>query len=433
MKNFKFKLMLVCAAALFVVAPAAHADWVDGQDYKWVQYPDLETTGMDVMASYDYKLADDFECTTTGPLTDFHIWSSWYQDMVFDPYMVDFVIAIYDDIPASVGGINYSRPGTLLWSGFYGAYNFMVRIEAGGIEEGWMEPPDYYEFPGDFTCFQYNFFVDPETAFIQRGTAQEPVIYWVAITAMPYDQGFWGWKTSPFFTQWNDNAVYDSGLGWQPMHYPPGHQMAGLPLDLAFVITGDAYDLDWGDAPEDAAGSGYPTTSLNSGASHIIGGPYLGPISDAPDAEPDGQPDATATGDDTDADGDDENGVTIPVPLVEGQGGTINVEVNGGGGILDVWVDWDQSSSWEAAELVFSGPVVNGNIAIGVMPPAGSAGTTFLRARINTTVSLPPDGGPADDGEVEDHEIFIEPSLPPNTKWVQLPDLTSNGIDIKVD
>ena len=145
MKNFKFKLMLVCVAALFVVAPVVQADWVDGQDYKWVQHPDLEPTGMDVMASFGYKLADDFECTTTGPLTDFHIWSSWRQDMVMDPYMVDFVIEIYDDIPASVGGINYSRPGTSLWRGSYSAGSFMVRIEATDILEGWMEPPDFYD------------------------------------------------------------------------------------------------------------------------------------------------------------------------------------------------------------------------------------------------------------------------------------------------
>ena len=83
---------------------------------------------------------------------------------------------------------------------------------------------------------------------------------------------------------------------------------------------------DFGDAPDtlpDPPGQGtvdvpaYPTLLADDGARHEIveGGPYLGT---APDAEDDGQPDATATGDDTSGD-DDEDGVTgLDVAMVPG-------------------------------------------------------------------------------------------------------------------
>ena len=70
--------------------------------------------------------------------------------------------------------------------------------------------------------------------------------------------------------------------------------------------------LDFGDAPEYP----YPTLAANDGARHVIvaGGPLMGT---APDAEPDGQQDPNALGDDNDGN-DDEDGVTFPAPLVVG-------------------------------------------------------------------------------------------------------------------
>jgi hypothetical protein len=49
-------------------------------------------------------------------------------------------------------------------------------------------------------------------------------------------------------------------------------------------------ELDFGDAPD----PNYPTLLANDGARHIIGGPYFCDVAggDAPDPEPDGQPDA---------------------------------------------------------------------------------------------------------------------------------------------
>jgi len=163
---------------------------------------------------------------------------------------------------------------------------------------------------------------------------------------------------------------------------------------------------DYGDAP-----APYPTQWANNGAAHFTefcgNGPWFGPAYDAPDPEWDGQPHPSALGDDGD-EHDDEDGVTIPT-LIENQSGTITVQVSGGGGAyVDVWIDWNGNMDWnDAGELIYSsGPDPDGFYNIAVTPPAGSAGTTFLRARINSTGPLPPEG-PADDGEVEDHKVYI--------------------------
>jgi hypothetical protein len=165
-------------------------------------------------------------------------------------------------------------------------------------------------------------------------------------------------------------------------------------------------DLDFGDAPDPC----YPTLLASDGARHIIGGPYFcDPAGgDAPDPEPDGQPDAAATGDDNNAD-DDEDGVRFPV-LVPGEPGLVDVDVCGGGGIVEIWIDYNGDGDWDdPCEFEFSGLMGDGPNTIVVNPPAGSViGVTFARCRISSAgVGLPT--GQADDGEVEDHMVEIEP------------------------
>ncbi len=200
--------------------------------------------------------------------------------------------------------------------------------------------------------------------------------------------------------------------------------------------------LDFGDAPEDPTGIGYPTTLASNGARHLIGGPWLGDASDVPDAEADGQPDPSALGDDNDGN-DDEDGVQIPV-LIIGSTSHAMVEVGGAGGVLDAWIDWNGDRQWqEPAERIFGGFLPAGVHPIAVTPPAASVvGQTFARFRISTQGGLPP-VGIAMDGEVEDHEVIIEPMPEPDHDFGDAPDegklyryrtlLASNGARHKID
>ncbi|HEY2951323.1 MAG TPA: immunoglobulin domain-containing protein, partial [Verrucomicrobiae bacterium] len=159
---------------------------------------------------------------------------------------------------------------------------------------------------------------------------------------------------------------------------------------------------DFGDAP-----APYPTLRANNGARHlIISGLYLGA---AEDLEPDGQPNATATGDDLNG-STDEDGVSFPAPLRVGQSATIQV-VASAAGFLDAWIDCNHNFSWaEAGDRIFnSQPVVAGtNVLNFSLSAMAIGGNTFARFRFSTAGGLSFDG-PAADGEVEDYAVTLVP------------------------
>jgi subtilisin-like proprotein convertase family protein len=183
---------------------------------------------------------------------------------------------------------------------------------------------------------------------------------------------------------------------------------------------------DWGDAPDPP----YLTLIGADGARHVIDGPWLGNESEPPDSDPDGQPDAAATGDDSDGN-DDENGVEIP-DLVPGAVSNIIVEVfdggTGTGGILDAWIDFDGDGVWSAGEKIHSDWLPGGMHTLPVSTPGDAMpGQTFGRFRFSVEGGLEPTG-PAQSGEVEDHEVWIVEEQ--QFKWLQPPDLGETGIDI---
>lgn len=429
MKTFRVALT---AMLVLLLASSAFGDWFPDQPYKWVQMPDLSPSGIDVNATYPYILADDFECTVTGPLTDIHIWGSWLNDMY--PYMempgaCTFTLSIHADIPASASPTGYSMPGPTLWMKVFPPGSFTVRPEMMDIVEGWMDPPELYIFPADWTCWQYNFFIDEQEAFIQQGEEAAPVVYWLDVQAVPEEQGpLFGWKTS--LEHWNDDAVWVQGEepyagDWSELIYPPGHEMMGQSIDLAFVITGEEEtpNLDWGDAPD----PNYPTLGANNGANHtIVAGMFLG---NAVDAEPDGLPNANATGDDMN-NIMDEDGVIFTSPLFPGMPATVDVTASIGG-MLDAWIDFNGDGDWaDAGEQIFtSQPLVAGLNSLNYNVPGSATPLiiTFARFRYSTAGGLSFTGASLD-GEVEDYEIDIAEGEP--YKWQQLPDLEDTGIDV---
>jgi hypothetical protein len=418
------RTLTVFFAVVCALAGPSWADWDPGQPAKWLQYPDLSTTGIDVNATFPYILADDFLCTEAGPITDIHIWGSWYHDII-DPN-VRFVLSIHADIPAGPGG--YSMPGPVLWWREFQPGQYVVRPFAENLDEGWMNPPDYYEFPGDHACFQYNFFIDPTEAFIQEGSSTQPIVYWLDVQAYTSTSGaLFGWKTS--MDHWNDDAVWGQGQEpypgpWYELIYPPQHPFGGQSIDLAFVITSTTMQqIDWGDAPDPT----YPTLALSNGANHVIvPGVFMG---NSVDGEPDGQPDPNALGDDNNG-FDDEDGVTFTSPIVPGMMATVDV-VTSVPGYIDAWIDFGRDGSWlPAIDQIASGLWTPGGLFTITynVPPNAVPGLTFARFRFNTMGPLP-FTGPAPDGEVEDYQVRIEELQ--SYKWIQRPDLNVTGIDVR--
>jgi len=229
------------------LATAAFADWDPGDDYK-MHFPQLpDPNGWDVNFIQPKVLADDWQCTETGYVTDIHFWLSSRQDMPFDIQNIHASIHT-DDLSGP-----FSKPGHLLWQADFQPGTFTIRDDGSG-PQGWYDPnpPPVVEPSDHFMTYQVNITNIPDPFVQLAGT-----VYWLdlSVTAFgPAGPAQLGWKTS--FEHFRDDAVWadfsvtngvvapgGSGnfnnlvgphLYWEPLVDP----FTGQTLDLAFVITG---------------------------------------------------------------------------------------------------------------------------------------------------------------------------------------------------
>lgn len=422
-----FRKLWILAVPLLVllIMPSTPvlADWDPGDDYKML-FPQLpDPNGWDVSASNPGSpVADDWLCTETGYVSDIHIWGSWYEDNLGSTSILNFHLEIWSDQPVDPPGIPFSHPLTLLWAGDYGPASppgtYIERRYGEDSLQGWFDPVlPFFEPANHLETWQYNFFIPEEEAFIQ----EEGTIYWLVVQVTLADGSpFWGWKTT--LDHFNDDSVFLDPTGqWVELYDP---LEPGLSLDQAFVITGEPL-VDWGDAPDPT----YPTLSANNGANHTLGGTLV--LGTLVDPELDGQPDATATGDDNDGLNDDD-GVVFNGPLVIGQQTPMTVTVSAACAI-SAWADFNRDGDWlDQYETLYSGiPLTAGSHPMNLGIPAGATpGPTFIRFRVTSSGALPFTGN-APDGEVEDYMVTIEE--PPPLDFGDAPDapfptlLANNG------
>ena len=169
--------------------------------------------------------------------------------------------------------------------------------------------------------------------------------------------------------------------------------------------------LDFGDSP-----APYPTLLVNDGARHLIpgGGATLYFSAVAPDAETDGQPHATALGDDN-AGTDDEGGVTLPTAFRGGLSSNVTVNVTGSGGLLNAWIDWNRDGDWsDAGEQIATNLAMSAgaNVVSVPVPATAPSGGSFARFRLGTQPGLLPTGQ-ASNGEVEDYAVTLVANTAP--------------------
>ncbi len=185
---------------------------------------------------------------------------------------------------------------------------------------------------------------------------------------------------------------------------------------VAMIGTATANrNLDWGDAPDPE----YPTLAASNGASHGYSNYYLG---ESVDFESDGQPNPTATGDDTG--NDDEDGVTFVGSLTAGNPVTVQVTASKSG-YLNAWVDFNADGDWgDPDEQIFE----DVQLATGLnqlsfdVPQGATTGTTFARFRFCSDSGMCSlYGGDADNGEVEDYQVNIENTEIPEFSTIALP------------
>jgi len=245
----------VAVLAVAVLAGAAQAG-------TWVQLPDMSATGLDVLATwrtdasgtpvYRKVVADDFKCTQTGLITNITIWGSWLNDEL-NP-LAAFHLTIRADVPAGVDA-PYSHPGNreedILWRMTCGS-GVPVRTLVGTASEQFYDPNTKSMIGTDTKVWKYSFNFSEAMAFMQQGTAADPVTYWLTVQAdqMGTDtEDAFGWKTS--LNHKLDDAVYaDTDVWggaltgpaplpvfWADLHYPAGHPLAPGSMDMAFAVS----------------------------------------------------------------------------------------------------------------------------------------------------------------------------------------------------
>ncbi len=191
------------------------------------QLPDLE--GWDVFAIFPKTLADDWQCSETGDVTDIHFWGSW-KDIDGDPWTDDFQtpmptfnLSIHSNLP--VGHPNnpypYSIPGDLLWE-------WEGEVPGTPFEppamEHWYDPNTGEVLYNDHVPYwRYDFFFDQASPPPEPFFQYEDTIYWLNVSALYIDYPYqWGWKTSR--DHFMDDAVYTDNPPWGPwyeMYEPP--------------------------------------------------------------------------------------------------------------------------------------------------------------------------------------------------------------------
>ena len=198
-----------------------------------MHYPQLpDPFGWDVNATFPQVLADDWQCSETGPVSDVHLWGSWEFDQGAPDLITNIHLSIHSNIPAPAGG-GFSMPGELLWEGDFFTGQFTVIDPYGTGDQGWYDPSTGDSRRPDHNLFNQINIVDIPDPFIQI----KDEVYWLDVSVHTVSESIrWGWKTSQdhFMNDavWADDP-FSSITGWQELIDP----QTGESLDLAFVIT----------------------------------------------------------------------------------------------------------------------------------------------------------------------------------------------------
>jgi hypothetical protein len=169
------------------------------------------------------RLADDWMCSQTGPVTDIHFWISWMFDSV---QTIDgLAVRIWGNRPVGPDGYSVPDDTLLLFEREFDSSEFTI-TEWDPDLQGWFMPPAGGHFPDNhIRRFQINI-----TNIDSPFTQQEGTIYWLEIDF--HDLPFIGWKETD--QHWNDDAVIWFSNKWVEIRDP----IEGTSIDLAFVITG---------------------------------------------------------------------------------------------------------------------------------------------------------------------------------------------------
>ncbi|MCP4566177.1 MAG: hypothetical protein GY841_01215 [FCB group bacterium] len=237
----KTHLFCVVVALLFLcpwtAAQNPTCEWVLDDPYK-MHYPQLpDEAGWDVNATKPSVLADDWQCSETGWVKDFHFWGSWKGGV--EGQILGFFLSVHPDIPVNPPQFPYSRPGPIIWERYITFDQVNAIMLTPPTPEGWYDPETGEIIPNDHQeYFQYNICLDSNDWFWQ----EQGTIYWFNISAVLEDptSTHWGWKSS--IHHWNDDAV-DGNLVGVCVQPDDGTGTVPLPPSCPSTTTDETIDI----------------------------------------------------------------------------------------------------------------------------------------------------------------------------------------------
>jgi uncharacterized repeat protein (TIGR01451 family) len=375
--------------------------------------PLTASTGANLGARF--RLSTDTGLGPDGPAPDGEV----------EDYLVRVVALDYGDLPEgpyntteASGGPSHVITNSLQIGGTIDEEgNGQPGPDADGDDVNGVDDEDGVTLPGTIVAGQTNVI----TVTVTNNTGSEAVVY-----------GFVDWNGDGDFDDTNEvvtQTVADGALD-QPVALNftvPLTASTGMDLGARFRLSTDTglgpdgpapdgevedylvrvIELDYGDLPQGP----YNTTAGSGGPSHVITSSLR--LGADEDAEGDGQPNSTATGDDVN--GDDEDGVTLPGTIVAGQTNVITVTVTNNTGseaVVYGFVDWNGDGDFDDANEVVTQTVADGAlnqpVALNFTVPltANTGADLGARFRLSTDTGLGPDGA-APDGEVEDYLVRV--------------------------
>lgn len=180
-------ISLDLAFALTMPQPTNPPCCPDTNGVKYTQQPDLDG-GYNVLDSEGTLLASPFVCTNTGTITDIHFWGSWQDDIV-DTNNFRW-IGIYTNSASNL-------PGSLVWQQYFGPGQY-VQCFAGYHSSTFLNPTNI-TLVSSIDSQEYYYCFYPTNPLVQQGTVSAPATYWVATYVYtPYN---YGWTSSSNCTQ----------------------------------------------------------------------------------------------------------------------------------------------------------------------------------------------------------------------------------------
>jgi len=203
------------------------SDWNIGDPHK-MHFPQLpDPNGWDVWSGdfYDGEMiADDFQCTESGEITDIHLWISYQSDTP-----PNIIYAVNIEIWASDPDTGLPSEQGYLWGDGCEWESIIVSGPEYGTQ-GWFDPYESGYNQADHQQYWQLNIEDISDPFIQEAGT----IYWLAVWFETSDDSGMGWKTS--LDHFGVTAQYYHNMAWNDILDP----LTGATLDFAFVIDNDS-------------------------------------------------------------------------------------------------------------------------------------------------------------------------------------------------